>query len=155
MLPTGSLGTDRRFDGADSNTRSRERQGDEALCDPSRPIYICRLSERQVFDGGSDRMCVKYRAVAVLGTILACVLASLQAAPRPGGPADPLLPLLQNGDPKSRADALALLKDLGSPPCRILGGYASDPRSRVRERAVRIMADAGCAQFAAHQIGRA
>jgi len=96
-------------------------------------------------------MCVKFRAVAAFAAIFACVSSSFLAAPRPGGAADPLLPLLQSEDPRSRADALALLKDLGSPPCRILGGYSSDPRSRVRESAVRIMADAGCTDFEAYR----
>jgi len=96
-------------------------------------------------------MCVKFRAVAAFAAILSSTSPLFAAPPRPDRPADPLLPLLQSEEPRSRADALTLLKDLGGSPCAALGAYASDPRSRVRENAVRVMGDAGCADFESYR----
>src|SRR6266581_8954486 len=105
-LPTGSLGTDRRFDGMDSNTRSRERQGDEPLCVPSRPIYICRHTGRQVFDRGGGSMCLISWIFTVFTVAAAASGPALAAAPAPPAAADPLLPYLQDDDPRARAQVL-------------------------------------------------
>src|SRR5947209_6048905 len=121
-LLTGSLGTDRRFEGADCNTRPRERQGNQerswALCDPSRPIYICRHTERQVFDRGAGRMCVNSSKIAVWAAVLMAALPAVAAAPRPRAAADPLLPYLRGEDSLSRSRVLALLEEAGRPPCQ-------------------------------------
>jgi hypothetical protein len=92
-------------------------------------------------------MCVISRTISLCSVILLATLAPLTAAPGPGTAADPLLPYLQGDDSQSRARALALLKEEGRPPCQTLGAYASSPKSRVRESAVRVMDDAACSDF--------
>src|SRR5881296_1371394 len=95
-------------------------------------------------------MCAISRTIAMCWVIFLAALSSVTAAPGPKIPADPLLQYLQGDDPQSRAQVLALLKDEGRPPCQALGAYASSPKSRVRENAVRVMDDAGCSDFQAY-----
>src|SRR5688572_3356484 len=143
MLPTGSLGPVLLYDAADCNTRSEERQGNEALCVPSAPIYIWRPARRQVFDARELQMCLSFRLSAAL-----LVAIGLLAGPRAA--ADPILPLLSAEDyDESRPQILETLRQDGA-ACRTLGAYASSRSTRVREHAVRALSDAGCADFAAY-----
>jgi hypothetical protein len=95
-------------------------------------------------------MCVIFRTIAVLTALLLAPAQSVLAAPGSQVAADPLLPYLQEPDPQSRAQVLAILKDEGRPPCQALRAYATFPKSRVRESAVRSMDDAACSDFEAY-----
>jgi len=95
-------------------------------------------------------MCVISRTMASCWVILLATIPPVTAAPGPRTAADPLLPYLQGDDSQSRAQVLTLLKDEGRPPCQALGAYASSPKSRVRESAVRVMDDAACSDFQAY-----
>src|SRR5258706_15325473 len=108
MLPTGSLGPILLYDAADCNTRSEERQGNEALCVPSAPIYIWRPARRQVFDARELQMCLSFRLKGALlvaiglagGTIDGAAAAgpSPEAAAGPSAAVDSVLPLLTAED---------------------------------------------------------
>ena len=95
-------------------------------------------------------MCVIPRTIATCWAILLATIPPVTAAPGPKAASDPLLPYLQGDDSQSRAQVLTLLKDEGRPPCQALGAYASSPKSRVRESAVRVMDDAACSDFQAY-----
>jgi hypothetical protein len=95
-------------------------------------------------------MCVISRTIAVWAALLLAAVPSVSAAPGPKVASDPLLPYLQEEDSVSRAQVLALLKEEGRPPCQALRAYATNPKSRVRESAVRVMDEAACSDFEAY-----
>src|SRR5258706_15379802 len=104
MLPTGSLGPILLYDAADCNTRSEERQGNEALCVPSAPIYIWRPARRQVFDARELQMCLSLRLSAAILVAIALLSGPLAAD-------DPILPLLSVEDyDESRPQLLETLR---------------------------------------------
>ena len=96
-------------------------------------------------------MCLILRLIAALSAVI-CLAAG--PAPAATGPAtaapDPVLPLLAEEDyAQVRPRILEALRQNGT-PCRALGAYVSARDGRVREHAVRALADAGCADFAAY-----
>jgi len=73
------------------------------------------------------------------------VLLLLAGTPAEVPPADPLLLLLNGDDDAATRETLqSRLRDAPGGPCAALAPYASAPRAMARERAVRVMADAGC-----------
>jgi hypothetical protein len=73
------------------------------------------------------------------------VLLLLAGTPAEVPPADPLLFLLNgDDDATTRETLLSRLREAPGGPCAALAPYASTPRAMARERAVRVMGDAGC-----------
>jgi hypothetical protein len=73
-------------------------------------------------------------------------------APRPGSPPPDLVDLLLADEDyeASRETLLATLRQSGA-PCERLDRFASNRNERVREHAVRALADAGCNDFSAYR----
>ncbi|MBI1951456.1 MAG: hypothetical protein HYS34_08855 [Acidobacteria bacterium] len=85
-----------------------------------------------------------------LGRIPDAVGPDATSSAGPSTATDPVLPLLAEEDyAQSRRRIQDALRQNGD-PCRALGAYASARDSRVREHAVRALADAGCADFRAY-----
>ncbi len=106
------------------------------------------------------RLIAAFWAVIGLGTSPSIGLDRVSATAGPddtsvAGPAvatDPVLSLLAEEDyALSRPGILDAVRRNGA-PCRALGAYASARDGRVREHAVRAMADAGCADFKAYAV---
>ena len=89
-------------------------------------------------------MCLISRLIAALSAVICLAAGPATAA------TDPVLPLLAEEDyAQVRPRILEALRQNGT-PCRALGAYVSARDGRVRQHAVRALADAGCADFAAY-----
>ena len=98
-------------------------------------------------------------AGAAIGVLIAWLAAAPRASgapppgaagPAPSGAAD-LLALLTEEDYESQRARLLASLPPGDGRCGFLGGLAGERNARVRENAVRLLADAGCAGLASYR----
>ena len=100
---------------------------------------------------GCRRSPAMRRALGMAGLLAMNTLLAAVSSPPPAAD-DPILALLAEEDyEQSRPGILETLRLRGGSPCDTLAAYAGSRNGRVREHAVRALADAECSAFASYR----